>query len=334
SYTNIQEKQFVTCLTEMIWYIDMHGYQKFKDHSYHIPELFLKFFGYTNPELYKQLRKSFDINELNLYCQELAPYTTSSWILKIISIGSVISTNHASETLVRTVDQATTVQIYKQNIWITPVDKSNIPILNNDLIESLQAPINLIRNVFRYQSPKDDNISYENYTKADIKQKLHCLPDLVPEDDLHYKSFEEIYEQPEVNSDVKNTTNSNEEANQENIDEEDELNQSGSKSSEEKKPDKNMEESSKSAESDDIIEEFDTHKKDFINELFSKVFANDSLSCDAKIKKLYYSARIYPDVCIKYGCLNINKLTKNEYPCCSNCSGTSTNLKKSLMRTK
>ncbi|CAG8816395.1 27585_t:CDS:2 [Gigaspora margarita] len=150
----------------------------------------------------------------------------------------------------------------------------------------------------------NDNISYknyENYTKADIKQKpclqdffsycctsryyfflikkydelscticcsfyclpenfeqLYCLPDLVPEDDLHYKSFEEIYEQLEVNGDMENTTNSNEEANQENIDEEDKLDQFSSKSSKKEKPDENIKESSKSAESDDIVEEFDS----------------------------------------------------------------------------
>ncbi|CAG8683222.1 7166_t:CDS:2, partial [Scutellospora calospora] len=40
----------------------------------------------------------------------------------------------------------------------------------------------------------DDNILYENFTAADIKQKqLHYLPDSIPEDDLHYQSFEDIY---------------------------------------------------------------------------------------------------------------------------------------------
>ncbi|RIB03381.1 hypothetical protein C2G38_2225241 [Gigaspora rosea] len=142
-------------------------------------------------------------------------------------------------------------------------------------------------------------------------------------------------EQPKVDDDVENTTNSNEETNQENIDEEDELDQSGSESSEEEKPDKNIEESSESTEkSDKIVEEFDTHEKDSINELFFKVFANDSLLCDAKIEKPYYSAKIYPDVSIECGCLNVNKPAKDKYPHCSDCGSTSTNPKKSSMRTK
>ncbi|CAG8632594.1 896_t:CDS:2, partial [Scutellospora calospora] len=67
SYANTQGKQFVTSLTEIIWYIDMRDHQKFKDRSYHIPELFLEFFGYANPESYKQSQKSFNANELYLH---------------------------------------------------------------------------------------------------------------------------------------------------------------------------------------------------------------------------------------------------------------------------
>ncbi|CAG8704695.1 2665_t:CDS:2, partial [Scutellospora calospora] len=78
SYANTQAKQFVACLTEAIWYIDMHDHQKFEEHSYHIPELFFEFFGHVNSESYKHSRKPFDANELNLYCQALAPYATSS----------------------------------------------------------------------------------------------------------------------------------------------------------------------------------------------------------------------------------------------------------------
>ncbi|GES92539.1 hypothetical protein RCL_jg28868.t1 [Rhizophagus clarus] len=54
--------------------------------------IFLEFFDHANPESHKQLQKPIDANELNLHCQALAPYATSSWMLM-------------------------------QNIWITPVDK-------------------------------------------------------------------------------------------------------------------------------------------------------------------------------------------------------------------
>jgi hypothetical protein len=36
---------------------------------------------------------------------------------------AITAVNHASETPVRTIDQATTVKIHKKNIWVTPVDK-------------------------------------------------------------------------------------------------------------------------------------------------------------------------------------------------------------------
>ncbi|CAG8815915.1 2760_t:CDS:1, partial [Gigaspora margarita] len=56
--------------------------------------------------------------------------------------------------------------------------------------------------------------------------------------------------------------------------------------------------------------------------------------CDPKIEKPYYSARIYSDTCIECGCLNINKPAKDEYSRCSDCGSTSTNPKKSSIRTK
>jgi hypothetical protein len=36
----------------------------------------------------------------------------------------VTSINHTSESPIRSIDQATTIKIHKQNIWITPVDKT------------------------------------------------------------------------------------------------------------------------------------------------------------------------------------------------------------------
>jgi len=77
SYANTQGKQFVTSLTETIWYIDMRNHQKLEERSYHIPNIFLEFFGRADPKLYKESRKPFDANELNLHCQALAPYATS-----------------------------------------------------------------------------------------------------------------------------------------------------------------------------------------------------------------------------------------------------------------
>ncbi|RHZ55994.1 hypothetical protein Glove_407g11 [Diversispora epigaea] len=141
-YANTQGKQFINNLTETIWYIDMRDHQKLENRNYHIPELFLEFFGRADPESYKELRKPFDANELNLH----SPYATSSWMLNtnfnwlrdafdnfIVAISNYIgflhrqrditNANHISETPIRSIDQATTIKVHNRNIWITPVDK-------------------------------------------------------------------------------------------------------------------------------------------------------------------------------------------------------------------
>ena len=154
----MQGKQFITCLTEAIWYIDMCNHKKLEERSYHIPEPFLEFFGRANPESYKESRKSFDANELNLHCQALAPYATSSWMLMarfdwlrdvfdrfIVAISNYVgflqcqrdttAVKHASEGPVWTVDQSTTIKIHKKNIWIAPIDKTKYYHLKNSLID-------------------------------------------------------------------------------------------------------------------------------------------------------------------------------------------------------
>ena len=147
---NTQGKQFVVSLVETIWYIDMCNHEKLKERSYHIPELFHEFFGRADPESYKQSRKSFDANELDLHCQALAPYATSSWMLKanfdwfrdpfdhfIIAISNYVGFLRRQHdiTPVRSIDQATTVKVYKKNIWVTPVDKTKYNLLKNLLTD-------------------------------------------------------------------------------------------------------------------------------------------------------------------------------------------------------
>ena len=159
SFANTQGKQFINSLTETIWYIDMCDHQKLKECGYNIPELFYEFFSRADPESYKQSQKSFNANELNLHCQTLAPYATSSWMLMatfdwlrdafdnfIVAISNYVgflqqqhnitAINHASETPVRTIDQATTVNIHKKNIWVTPVDKTKYNNLKSLLMDS------------------------------------------------------------------------------------------------------------------------------------------------------------------------------------------------------
>ncbi|RHZ82961.1 hypothetical protein Glove_102g8 [Diversispora epigaea] len=98
--------------------------------------------------------------ELNLHCQILAPYSTSSWILSInfnwlrnafdsfiITISDYIrflhqqhnitAANHISETPVRSIYQATTIKVHNQNIWITSVNKTKYFHLEQFLINLL-----------------------------------------------------------------------------------------------------------------------------------------------------------------------------------------------------
>ncbi len=66
-----------------------------------------------------------------------------------------------------------------------------------------------------------------------------------------------------------------------------------------------------------------------IRELFLRVFVNDSWSCVSQIEKPYYSAGIYPDVCIECGNLDvINRTAKDEFPRCSTCSNNTAVSKK------
>ncbi|KAF0539165.1 hypothetical protein F8M41_007239 [Gigaspora margarita] len=108
--------------------------------------------------------------------------------------------------------------------------------------------------------------------------------------------------EPEVEDDIENTISPNEEANEESMNREDEPEQYESKSAKEKELGENVEKYGKSGEEFDENVEPNTHGKNSINELFSRVFINDSLSCSALVEKPYNSARIYPTVCIECGC--------------------------------
>ncbi|CAG8845386.1 13191_t:CDS:2, partial [Gigaspora margarita] len=149
-------KRFVNCLCEAIWYINMHEHLKLKERSYHIPELFLVFFGHANPKSYKESRKPFNAKELNLHCQALASHTTSQWILKpsfnwlrepynnlITTILNYVSflqkqnkittENHASIIPVRSIEQAITIKIHKSNTNIEQNNKIKYYQLENAL---------------------------------------------------------------------------------------------------------------------------------------------------------------------------------------------------------
>ncbi|RIA97585.1 hypothetical protein C1645_249080 [Glomus cerebriforme] len=77
-------------------------------------------------------------------------------------------------------------------------------------------------------------------------------------------------------------------------------------------------------EESDNDEETDIHIEDPIQKLLSRVFVNDSWSCASQVEKPYYSAGIYPDVCIECGNLNVSKVAKGKHSCCNECSGTFT----------
>ncbi|UZO22623.1 uncharacterized protein OCT59_014981 [Rhizophagus irregularis] len=84
------------------------------------------------------------------------------------------------------------------------------------------------------------------------------------------------------------------------------------------------------SENSDDENESDNNIKDSIRELFSRVFVNDSWSCTSQIKKPYYSAGIYPDVCIECGSLDINETAEDKFLHCSSCSDNTAISKKRL----
>ncbi|CAG8839508.1 23352_t:CDS:2, partial [Gigaspora margarita] len=185
SFANSDGKKFVVNLTEVIWYIDMRGHDKFKERSYHIPSTFMQFFGRANPESYKEKRKRFDLNELNFLYQSLAHYLVVPWMLTskfkwlldeldgfIVSISGYISflqqqkeicaINHNSEVPVRSVEDATSIKIHNRNTWIAPINKTKY----YDLI-------NILTN-----TPSWKPIDVEEYLPTDPMQRLRYIQGL------------------------------------------------------------------------------------------------------------------------------------------------------------
>ena len=70
--------------------------------------------------------------------------TISNYIRVLQSQRNITAANHASESPVRSIDEATTVKIHKRNIWITPVDKTKYYHLEQLLINlPLWKPVDL-----------------------------------------------------------------------------------------------------------------------------------------------------------------------------------------------
>ena len=86
----------------------------------------------------------------------------------------------------------------------------------------------------------------------------------------------------------------------------------------------------KPEDSDNEDEESSEKEEDSIREIFSRVFVNDSWTCASQVEKPYYSAGIYPEVCIKCGTLDATRVAKGEYPQCSGCGGNNNVSKKRL----
>ncbi|CAG8764868.1 11709_t:CDS:2, partial [Gigaspora margarita] len=80
---------------------------------------------------------------------------------------------------------------------------------------------------------------------------------------------------------------------------------------------------SKNIDSDKEAEDQENTNKEDENESELEIFVNNLLSCTSKIEKLYYLAKIYSDICIKCGCLEVSKLNKDKYSYCTNCGGSS-----------
>ncbi|CAG8838054.1 3971_t:CDS:2, partial [Gigaspora margarita] len=186
-------------------------------------------------------------------------------------------------------------------------------------------------------------------------EQLHCLLDLVPGNNLHYKSFEKLYGMRMIENHRLSLINSNKKTkpkhtmpfcpaaacaknigitvnciecdkphllfNAKKLSEKDhtllqstydlsmtilleqldiynEL-ESNSDSDIEVNEQENNEDNSDKED----IKVSNNYAKESISELFSRVLVNNLLSCASKIKKPYYLAKIYPNVCINCGYL-------------------------------
>ncbi|RIB16181.1 hypothetical protein C2G38_2190717 [Gigaspora rosea] len=106
---------------------------KLKEQSFNISPMFHEFLGCANPEAYKGARKQFNINKLNLHCQLLIPFLKSSWMRPLILDGPV-----------RSIEKATSINIYENNNWINSYNKMKYRKLENILKDLLPwKPINL-----------------------------------------------------------------------------------------------------------------------------------------------------------------------------------------------
>jgi len=95
--------------------------------------------------------------------------------------------------------------------------------------------------------------------------------------------------------------------------------------------DSDNEEEPDNEEEEESGEKVPEKEEDSIREIFSKVFVNDSWSCASQVEKPYYSASIFPDVCLECGSLDVTRVTKGEHPHCSVCS-SNTNISKKRLR--
>ncbi|CAG8654977.1 11364_t:CDS:1, partial [Scutellospora calospora] len=73
---------------------------------------------------------------------------------------------------------------------------------------------------------------------------------------------------------------------------------------------------------------------DPIQELFTRVFVNDSLTCASPMEKLYYSAKIYPLVCYLCSSSSVSNNPKEKMasktirPTCDKCTGLGSSKKR------
>ncbi|CAG8790042.1 3154_t:CDS:2, partial [Gigaspora margarita] len=196
------------------------GHLKFKERSYHIPKLFLEFFGRANSELYKALRKPFDANELSLHCQTLASFTTS--LNSQITLDNRIK-YHQLEVTLKDLPLWKLINLEKY-LPTDPVGEYRFNSGNNvfnaisvwKIDDNADETIMIQRNSHIVNELQENVLYYNSYAMrinylhtcnlllpkakpAVLRaiyqefEQLHCIPDLVPGEGLHYKSFEELY---------------------------------------------------------------------------------------------------------------------------------------------
>ncbi|CAG8806607.1 44727_t:CDS:2, partial [Gigaspora margarita] len=373
SFANSNRKKFVD-LMEVIWYIDMRCHDKFKE--YELDSFVVSILGYIsffqqqkeisainhNSEVLVQSVKdatSIKIHNRNTWIApinktkyyDLINILTNTLSWKPIDIEEYLPT----DPMLRYIQELVYAFPFKiGECWLTLVAAQFLAGKAADAIVAVdERHYDTVVHLATAISVNDllQQIKYECIPEIPCHctleefELLKQLPDPFPSNDLHYKSFEELYgtitteeHRPSLKNSKPITSKTAITTEQTNIqvinsDTTDNHSENGTSSNNTDKDNilelndqdnndyNDEQESCKSKESNYSNVDEEVNVEVPIKILFEKVFVNDLWTCALLIERPYYSAGIYPDICYNCGSAEDLKKTKGKLPLCSKCTG-------------